>query len=257
MRSWKLGIQLYTLRNETIEDFPGTLRKVAEQGFEGVEFSHLGFLGMQPEELKPLLDELGLKAIGAHIGSIDKVRDHIDEEIANIKAVGGRYLATSLFDPTLRHNEYTYKQNFRIIAEAAKRCREQGIAFCFHNHEFELTEHVGGKPALDALMDYALETGLQVELDACWLYYGGKDPLAYIRKYKDSLPLLHYKDMRWADDGKADTVELGRGVMDLKAIAAEVNDSKVEWLIYEQDHCRIPPLASMSESMAWLKANLL
>lgn len=257
MRSWKLGIQLYTLRNETLEDFPGTLRKVAELGFEGVEFSHLGFVGMKPEELKPLLDELGLEAIGAHIGSIEMVRDHLDEQIANIKAVGGQYLATSLFDPTLRHNEYTYRENFRIIAEAARRCRKEGIVFCFHNHEFELTETVDGQPALDALMEYAAEDGLQVELDVCWLQYGGKEPIEYMRKYKDRLPLLHFKDMVWTEDRKADTVELGKGIMDLKAIAHEVDHSPISWLIYEQDYCQIPPIESMTESMKWLKDNLI
>lgn len=256
MRSWKLGIQLYTLRNETLEDFPGTLRKVAELGFEGVEFSHLGFMGMEPGELKPLLDELGLEAIGAHPG-FARVRDHLDEEIANIKAVGGRYLATSLFDPALRHNEHTYRTNFRIIAEAAARSREEGIVFCFHNHEFECTETVDGQPALDALLEYGREFGLQAELDACWLRYGGKEPLAYIRKYKDRLPLLHFKDMVWTEDRKADTVELGKGIMNLRAIADEAAGTGLEWLIYEQDHCRIPPLESAAESMKWLRDNLL
>lgn len=34
----KIGLQLYTLRAELEQDFEGTLRKVAELGYAGVEF---------------------------------------------------------------------------------------------------------------------------------------------------------------------------------------------------------------------------
>lgn len=34
----KIGLQLYTLREELEQDFEGTLRKVAALGYKGVEF---------------------------------------------------------------------------------------------------------------------------------------------------------------------------------------------------------------------------
>ncbi|MEX2460572.1 MAG: hypothetical protein WD469_04615 [Paenibacillaceae bacterium] len=53
MAKTKVGLQLYTLRDETAKDFIGTLRKVAEIGYEGVEFA--GYGGMTAEQLQALL----------------------------------------------------------------------------------------------------------------------------------------------------------------------------------------------------------
>ncbi|GJM68777.1 hypothetical protein HMSSN036_09930 [Paenibacillus macerans] len=39
----KVGLQLYTVRDHLERDFEGTLRKVAELGYKGVEFA--GFTG--------------------------------------------------------------------------------------------------------------------------------------------------------------------------------------------------------------------
>lgn len=35
----KIGLQLYSLRDKTKEDFLGTIRKVGEMGYDGVQFA--------------------------------------------------------------------------------------------------------------------------------------------------------------------------------------------------------------------------
>ena len=67
----KLAVQLYSLRPhmENGENFLDILKKVKELGFDGVEFA--GFHGYSAEELKKVLDELGLVAVGAHMGLDD------------------------------------------------------------------------------------------------------------------------------------------------------------------------------------------
>ena len=42
MSALKVGVQMYTLREETAKDFVGALRKVAAEGFAGVEFAGYG-----------------------------------------------------------------------------------------------------------------------------------------------------------------------------------------------------------------------
>lgn len=58
-----IGLQMFTVRDETAKDFRSVLRKVAELGYEGVEFA--GYGDIPPEEMKSLLQELNLKAIGS------------------------------------------------------------------------------------------------------------------------------------------------------------------------------------------------
>ena len=72
-----VGLQLYTLREEMAEDFVGTLEKVADIGYTGVEFA--GYGDLSARELKNHLDRLGLKACGSHVG--------YDEIVNNTEAV--------------------------------------------------------------------------------------------------------------------------------------------------------------------------
>jgi sugar phosphate isomerase/epimerase len=70
-----IAVQLYTLREETEKDFAGTLKKVAEIGYKGVEFA--GFGDYKASELKGILENLGLKPVGAHIG-IEELKNNLD-----------------------------------------------------------------------------------------------------------------------------------------------------------------------------------
>src|SRR5579862_9458393 len=70
-----IGLQMYTLRDEMRNDYVGTLRKVAEIGYPAVQFA--GYGGLSAAEMKRLLDELGLKAAGSHVG-IEALESHPD-----------------------------------------------------------------------------------------------------------------------------------------------------------------------------------
>ena len=61
-----VALQMYTVRDEAAVDFTGTLRKVAETGYAGVELAGTG--GMSAADLRSLLDELGLQVAGSHVG---------------------------------------------------------------------------------------------------------------------------------------------------------------------------------------------
>lgn len=254
MSSWKIGVQLYTLREETAKDFAGALRKVAEEGFAGVEFA--GYGGMEADKLKALLDELGLKAIGSHVG-IARLRDALDEEIAFNKAIGSSYIVCPGLGKEYRDSEEAWKSTFALLEEIGRKCAEQGIGFGYHNHAFELEEKVEGAWALDALFGSTDASAVKVELDSAWVHAAGLDPVAYIGSYAGRLPLVHLKDLRREEDGKWQTVELGSGEVDLLAIAKASDEAGAEWLIYEQDRTQNPPFVALANSAKWIKENRL
>src|ERR1044071_1901394 len=64
-RLGKIGLQLYTLRNEMGKDFTGTLEKVAAVGYKEVEFA--GYFDRKPQEVKATLDKLGLASPSVHV----------------------------------------------------------------------------------------------------------------------------------------------------------------------------------------------
>ncbi|MBH5319176.1 sugar phosphate isomerase/epimerase [Paenibacillus sp. GSMTC-2017] len=254
MKRMGIGLQLYTVREATAVDFEDTLRKVAAIGYEGVEFA--GYGNIKAEDMRDLLQELKLTAIGSHIG-LEKLENNLEGEITYLKTIGAKYAICPWLSPELR-SEQAWRNHMVAFEHYGKRFIEEGITFAYHNHEFEFEVEVDGKSAFDALYDEVSPHFLQVEMDIGWVQFSGNDPIAYINKYSDRLPLLHVKDYRTKPtDGAIETVELGRGTLQLQSIIEAASETSVEWLIVEQDVCTNPPLQSVEESFNWMKTNYL
>lgn len=243
----KIGLQLYTLREELEQDFEGTLRKVAELGYAGVEFYH--FFGRTAEEVVVLLQETGLTALGAH-RPYEAMLNDTEQEISFNLAIGNRNLTV----PYLTEEQRNWDEvaaNLRTIGE---KCNARGAVLSYHNHDFEFTEQFGGRTAFDGIFEEVPAEVLKVEMDTCWVYYGGYDPVEYINKYAGRLPIIHLKDMKKYEDGSAETVVLGEGEVNLAAILEAADAAGVEWAVVEQDYCSRSPLESVADSLKWVKA---
>ncbi|MCX7772061.1 MAG: sugar phosphate isomerase/epimerase [Clostridia bacterium] len=242
----KIGIQMYTLRDLTEKDFKGTVEKVAAIGYEGIELA--GYGGLSSDEMKALLQRIGLKALGSHVG-MDRLKEHLDEEIAYNKAIGSTYLVCP-------YMEYKSQEQFRetatILNEIGEKVKTHGLQLCYHNHAQEF-QQFGDLFGLDILFNETSSDNLQAEIDTYWVQFAGHDPVAYLKKYKSRCPLLHQKDM--ADDEKKSFCEVGNGIMDIPAIIEAAGEIGVEWFIVEQDSCQRPPLDSIKMSYEYLKKN--
>lgn len=247
-----IGLQLYTLREETAKDFVGTLRKVAEIGYEGVEFA--GYGGLTADQLKDLLQELKLKAIASHV-SLLQLTTHLEEEINYNLTIGSRYIVCPYVEDEARQTEAQWLAIFTQLQAIGQRCAERGIGFAYHNHDFELLQKVNGVFVLDAMMHKVPQAALQMELDTCWVYHAGQVPKDYIAQYAGRIPLVHLKDMQKLPNGEALTVELGQGEVDLAAIITAAAQADAKWLIIEQDKCTNPPLESIATSWNWISKN--
>ena len=137
-----------------------------------------------------------------------------------------------------------------LTAIAAQKVTEQkGYLLAYHNHwaEYDL---VDGVPAMFRILEGAEKLG--VEPDICWLHRGGINPADYIRKYKDRIQQIHFKDIVVPDDPDT-TTELGRGVVDIKAAFAAAKEIDCQWYILEQDYSA-DPMQSAKDSIAYLKS---
>src|SRR5262249_31748493 len=93
-----------------------------------------------------------------------------------------------------------------------RRCRDAGLRFGYHNHDFEFTAAPSGTgTALDALMAATDPALVTLELDAYWAAAAGHDPVELLRRYAGRIPLLHVKD-RAAGADPADA-PVGEGVL--------------------------------------------
>ena len=68
-------IQVYSVRNEAQKDFVGSLKRIAEIGYAGVEFAGHG--GLSASEMKKVLTDLNLDPISSHI-RVDEAEAQVD-----------------------------------------------------------------------------------------------------------------------------------------------------------------------------------
>ena len=174
MNNIPVAVQLFTLREETEKDFAGTLKKVAELGYDGVEFA--GFGELSAKEVKALLDEYGLKASSSHV-PLDRIQDDIENVIEEQKIIGSRYVVCPYILPEQRSEE-NYQALLQTLEKAEEACRKEGLTLCYHNHDFELEKMADGRTVLETILD---ETKTAAEFDIYWLTKAGEQPAEWIK----------------------------------------------------------------------------
>src|SRR6266699_7307235 len=136
MNDLQVALELYTVRDETGRDFAGTLRRVAQLGYAGVEFAGYGDLTAQ--EMSTLLAETGLRVAGTHLG-LDALQDpQLEASISYCKDIGCSIIVLPWLAKEWRTQEGLQALAPRLNA-IGQRCQEQGITFGYHNHDFEFT----------------------------------------------------------------------------------------------------------------------
>jgi sugar phosphate isomerase/epimerase len=223
-------LQLYTVRDACAEDFFGTLKKVAEIGYAGVELA--GFNGKEPNDVNRVLDDNGLIVAGAHVGLGEFEKG--DEVIATYQSLGAKSLAVPYLAPEQRTSLDDYKKLAATLQTIGAKVTAAGMELCYHNHDFEFEKFGGDIPAYDVLFDSTDPAIVKIEMDAFWVRKAGYDPVDYIKKYAGRVPLIHVKDM--GTDGRF--AEVGEGTTDFSAIfAAAESIGGTKFYVVEQDVC--------------------
>ena len=242
-----IGIQMFTLRDETAVDFAGTLKAVAEIGYCGVELAGAG--GLTAKELRTLADDLGLVVTAAHEG-IERLETDLNGVVDFHKEVGSRFVVVPWMPEERRTDAEGWAASGRLMSEIGAKLQSQNLQLCYHNHSFEF-QLFGADYGFDLLYSNSDPNALQAELDTYWVEHGGENPIEYIQKYEGRVPLVHLKDMAKTEDRTF--AEVGEGILDIQGIFAAAEKAGSQWMIVEQDTCQRPPLESVKISLDNLK----
>lgn len=224
----RIGVQLYTVRSLLGEDFEGTLRQVAGVGFNEFEFA--GLYDRSPEQVKALLDELGVAAPSAHVG-MNLVRDNLDSVIAEANTMGYQYIVVPSLPEELRSSIEAYRQTAGMLNTAGERLRAEGKRIAYHNHAFEFEETDGQIP-YNVLLEETDPNLVDMELDLYWMKAGGHDPLAYFEQYPGRFALCHVKDTTETGEMAA----VGEGTTDFAAIFSQSEQAGLKHYVVEHDN---------------------
>ena len=224
----KIGIQLYTVRDQMKADFEGTLAHIAEIGYKEVEFA--GYFDHTPADVRAILDRHGLSAPSTHIGLGEM--DDWKKALDTAKAIGHEYVVVPWVPQEKRLTLDGWKNVASVFNRAAQMTKDAGMQFAYHNHDFEFPKMDGQVP-YDVLLQSTDAKLVQLEIDLYWITKGGQDPLTYFARWPGRIPLVHVKDGGAAPEYKM--ADVGQGKIDWKRIFAKRDQAGIKHFFVEHD----------------------
>lgn len=241
----RIGVQLYTVRNILSSDYEGTIRAVADAGYDEVET--VWDSDRSPDDIHALLDEVGLVAPSIHV-PLDVLQSDLPKVLDVAEKIGYSYIVCPWLNEDQRTMDH-YREYVKLFNEVGAACKEVDIQFAYHNHEFEF------EPAEDGIIPYDFmlaETDpdfVAMELDLYWIAYANIDPMEYFQNHSGRFPLCHVKDM----GADREMTSVGEGQIDFAAIFSESETAGLKHYFVEHDHPE-DALASIRTSIAYLRS---
>ncbi len=219
----KIALQLWSIKEDLAADFAGTLKKVKESGYDGVEFA--GYNELSAYEVRELLVANELEAAASHI-PFEKLTEDLTGVMAFEKTIGNSRIVC----PWLSFEDYAqWKAAFVKLDEIGKTLQENGFSFYYHNHAHEFQQVAG----VDLLHYMTAHTSyVKLEVDLYWLAQAGVAVAEWLKDHETKIGLLHFKDLT-AD--RRESTEIGHGILPMKDYLTFAKDQQLPWLIIEQE----------------------
>jgi sugar phosphate isomerase/epimerase len=224
----EISVQLYTVRDHTEADMPGTLAALAKIGYRYVELAGYGNL-KSATDMKKAMDNAGIKPSGAHVG-IEAMERDLGACLADAVILGHKHLVVPWLPEDRRKDAAGYKQVAQSLEKLGRVAQTKGISIGYHNHDFEF-QLFAGKRGIDHLFDNCDANIVSSELDVFWVKKGGEDPADRMKKMGRRVKLVHLKDM--TPDGHFAPV--GTGTLDFPTILKAAKVCQAEFAVVEQD----------------------
>ena len=244
-----IALQLYSIRDEMAEDVPATLRRVAEMGYDGVEFA--GFFDHDPEDLGELCEDLGLGIAGAHMPVSAIQEFELQAAIDDMISLGNDYIVVPGLSEEYRESIRAWETTADLFNVAVDRVKQHRLHLGYHNHAHEF-EPMEGEIPWEIFMERTNERVFgQLDIGHC--IRAGKDPALYIQKYPGRSLTVHVKDF---DPDNEDAL-VGEGVADWDTLFSLCEDvGGTEWYIIEQEHYPVPPMEAVETCLNNVKEML-
>jgi len=220
-------IGFYNMRGEN--DPWETIEKLSKWGYKALEHGGFLFKGDIDENLKKLAEyNFSVLSIST---DIDGLKNNLDDIISKAKAIKVKNVICFWSDPK---NFEEAVETAKIFDTAGEKLRSEGLYFCYHNHDHEFRKIFNGAKYFDILMAHTSPENVYLDLDVGWVTVGGEDAVEVIRRVKDRIKLLHFKDFYDLNDRNSFTA-LGTGKVKIQDILAEADKLGIEYITVEQD----------------------
>ncbi len=265
LRTWPVGVQLWSVNAEMRVDAPGTLKRLKATGYDVVESA--GLYGLTAPAFRKLLDDNGLVCPSAH-APMSELTARLDQNIGIAHALGAKTLVCAsprTLAPIPLTGDWVsamikamtldaWKANADDLARIAPIVAKAGLKLAYHNHFMEFTDH-GGVTGYEVITKGTDPALVRLEIDLGWVLVGGADPLTVLKRHAGRVDMLHIKDFVH-DPGQLlgyRSVDLGQGLIDWPPVLNEARRQGVHFLFVEQEG---PYLRPVFDSLATDRAFL-
>jgi sugar phosphate isomerase/epimerase len=247
----RVGLQLYSLRDDAKRNLEETLAAIAGIGYNDVELlGSFNNFGIPPARLRAILDRDGLRAPSTHVSGT--ALDDLDRQLDDAQILGHEYIIVASLPirgtPTLDD----YRRWADRLNEAGRRSRPRDIWIGFHNHANDFTLVEGAVP-YDLLMERTDPSVVRMQLDTGNLAEAGRDPLDYLKRFGSRYWSFHIKDVPRL--GATQDTDLGKGALDFRKILASIDDLDRKLVFVEQEtYPTGTPIESVRRDYTYLSA---
>ena len=176
------------------------------------------------------MDELGMTIIASHC----EMNKDFEKKATDAAAIGMKYLICPWLGAQKKLDDFKrFAEEFNKKGEI---CKQNGIRFAYHNHDYSLKPLEGTIPQ-QLLMEQTDPSLVDFEMDIYWVVTANEDPELWLKKYKDRFRLCHIKDRTKTpveNNGK-NSVDLGTGVINFGKVLKTAKENGMQYFIVEQE----------------------
>jgi len=233
---YPIGFQSWIVRDDIGKDFPGTLKKVSQLGYQAVEMcSPLGYkdLGFGPlekysgKEVKQIVNDSGLQLLSTHYG-MDEMRKNLDDRIKWASDSGQKQMVVSSVGLPEDASLSDWMKAADELNKMGTVVGKAGLTLGYHNHdnEFKVLE---GKLIYDELMKELDSKLVKMQFQVAVIRIGFK-AVDYFKKYPGRFISAHLADV--SKETKKQ-VPIGQGVVDWKEFFSAAQAAGVKNIFVE------------------------
>jgi len=269
LKSFGIGLQLYTIRDAMGTDVQGSLKKVSDMGYKNLELASYTdgkFYGFSPEEFRKMVSDLGMEIISSHtqVEARGITLDNATKMAEDHAKLSVKYCVQPWVVEEARKTLDSYKKMVAEWNKVGKIMKEHGIQFGYHNHNFEFDTVEGKVPYYDVFMVEMDKDLITMEIDFFWVNKAGQNPIEIMNKYPGRFQLFHLKDMftqeapYFTTDGVTDFAPVGAGVINFREILAAKDVAGMKYMFVEQDSTKDgKPFDALQTSITNLTTKIL
>jgi sugar phosphate isomerase/epimerase len=247
-----IGLELYSVREALKLDLEGTVRAVAQLGYQCVEFyaPYFDSTEAQTKQMRKLLDDLSIRCYSTHNDEKYFSAENINRARDMNLILGSKYMVMAYSEP--KSGLDGWKAIADELSAAADKLEPSGLKPGYHNHQAEWKPVEGQRPMEILAKNTKPSVMLQLDVGTC--LEAGADPVAWIRANPGRIHSLHLKD--WSPDpAKGYQVLFGEGSADWKNIfAAAESVGGVEYYLLEQEGSRFGELETAKRCLQAYRA---